>query len=144
MTAALSRDLRERIVAAYEAGGVRYADVAERFQVSPGVVGKLVRQQRREGTLAPHTDRCGRKPAIRDRSEAALKQHVREHPDATLAERRRALGLCCSLKTVWMTLRRLGGRFKKSRGGRPSRTAPTWPAPGRTGGRAGKRSTRND
>ena len=133
MSAALSKDLRERIVAAYQAGGVSYRMVAERFGVSHGVVHKLVQQQREEGSLAPHTDRCGRKPAVAGQTQEDLQRHLREQPDATLEERRDALGLMCSLKTIWESARRLNARFKKSPIERPSKTGATWPEPGSTG-----------
>jgi transposase len=135
MSAALSRDLRERIVTAYQAGGVSYRMVAERFGVSHGVVHKLVQQQRAEGSLAPHTDRCGRKRAVAGQTQEDLQRHLREQPDATLEERRDALGLTCSLKTIWESARRLNARFKKSPTGRPSKTGPMWPEPVATGTR---------
>lgn len=47
-----SIDLRERIVAAYENQEGSYAVLAARFSVSRAVVGKFVRQQREQGTLA--------------------------------------------------------------------------------------------
>jgi transposase len=120
-----SIDLRERIVGAYENQEGSYAVLAARFAVSRAVVGKFVRQQREQGTLASGVHRRGRKAAIRGPQEAALRRHVCAHPDATLAERIEALGLDCSVKTMWKTLRRLGWRFKKSRCGPPNRTVPT-------------------
>src|SRR5450755_3530136 len=115
----LSMDLRERIVVAYGSQEGSYAMLASRFSVSRAVVGKLVRQQRDQGTLATYVHRRGRKPAISGVLEKELRQHVREHPDATLLERIEALGLDCSVKTMWKTLRRLGWRFKKSHRGPP-------------------------
>jgi len=50
-------DFRERIVAAYEAGGVSLAAVGRRFGISGKVVGKFVRQKRSLGTLAPQVHR---------------------------------------------------------------------------------------
>ena len=47
----LSMDLRERIVVAYGSQEGSYAVLAVRFSVSRAVVGKLVRQQRDQGTL---------------------------------------------------------------------------------------------
>jgi transposase len=121
MPASLSMDLRERIVAAYECGDVSCRVVGTRFGVSPGTVSKLVRQSRVEGSLKPRYERCGRKRSIRDKTEEALRKHVREHPDATLQERKEALVLTCSIKTVWLSLKRLKARFKKSHSERPSR-----------------------
>lgn len=123
MATSLSMDLRERIVSTYLDGGVSYADVAEQFCVSESSVGKLVRQYRREKCLKPHTDRCGRKRCIRGAAEDALVKHVNDNPDATAEERRVALGLTCCTKTVWLSMKRLDSRFKKSHSEAQSRTA---------------------
>lgn len=112
---ALSMDLRERIVEAYEAGEGSYEAIAERFSVGPTVVGKFVRQKRDLGTVAPQIHRRGRKAAVSGEKEEELRKHLEEHPDATVLERRDALGLKCSEKTMWQTLRKMGWRFKKSR-----------------------------
>lgn len=125
MAASLSMDLRERIVSAYEAGNVSYGDVAKRFGVAASTVGKLVRQSRMEGSLKPHYERCGRKRSIRGKTEVALREHLRAHPDATLQERKDALGLTCTIKTVWLSLKRLKARFKKSHSGRQNRIEKT-------------------
>lgn len=124
---ALSQDLRERIVSAYEAGEGSYAVLSVRFAVGPTVVGKLVRQKRKLGTLAAQVHRRGRKPAVAGQQVAELREHLRKHPDATVLERRDALGLTCSEKTLWQTLRKLGWRFKKSRLARPSKIVRTLP-----------------
>jgi transposase len=121
----LSLDFRERIVAAYEAGEGSYADLAERFAVGPTVVGKLVRQKRQLKTLEPQVHLRGRKPAVSGEKEAELRKHLEKHPDATVLERRDALGLKCSEKTMWQTLRKLGWRYKKSRSTLPSKIAQT-------------------
>ncbi len=122
---ALSLDLRERIVAVYEAGEGSYAVLSARFAVGPTVVGKLVRQKRELGTLENQLHRRGRKPAVSGEKEIELRKHLKKHPDATVLERREALGLNCSEKTLWQTLRKMGWRFKKSRREQPSKIAPT-------------------
>lgn len=111
----LSQDLRERIVSAYEAGEGGYGVIAARFRVGPTVVGKLVRQQRDLGTLESQVHLRGRKPAVSGEKEVELRKHLEKYPDATVLERRDALGLKCSEKTLWQTLRKMGWRFKKSR-----------------------------
>ena len=110
---ALSIDLRERVVAAYLAGEGSQKEIGKRFSVSRTVVGKLVRQFRAQGTLETFVHRCGRKPAIAGETKERLQQHLRDHPDATVNERRTALGLQCTEKTTWQTLRKMGWRFKK-------------------------------
>lgn len=138
MAASLSMDLRERIVVAYEAGDVSYRDVALRFGVSRSTVGKLVHQFRTEKSLKPHTERCGRKRSIRGEAEKELENHLRTHPDATLQERRDALGLNCSVKTVWLSVKRLKARFKKSLSVRRNKTAMMLPPNGRSGSHASR------
>ena len=59
--------------------------------------------------------RRGRKPAVSGDTEVALRAHLEKYPDATVLERRAALGLQCSEKTLWQTLRKMGWRYKKSR-----------------------------
>lgn len=120
-----TKDFRERIVAAYEAGGQSFAVIGRRFSVSDRVVGKLVRQKRELGTLAPQVHRRGRKPAVSDEKAVELREHLKNHPDATVLERREALGLKCSEKTLWQTLRKMGWRFKKSHRGRANRIVLT-------------------
>ena len=112
---ALSLDLRQRIVTCYQNEEGSYKILAARFAVSRAVVGKLVRQHREQGTLQPQVHLRGRKPAIRGPLLERLRKHLAEHPDATLEERIEALGLDCSINTMWKTLRRLGWRYKKSR-----------------------------
>ena len=120
-----TEDFRERIVSAYEAGGVSLAAVGRRFGISGKVVGKLVRQKRSLGTLAPQVHRRGRKPAVSAAKKQQLREHLEQYPDATVLERREALGLKCSEKTLWQTLRKMGWRFKKSRRVLSSRTVRT-------------------
>ena len=120
----LSLDLRERIVAAYEANEGSKAEIGRRFSVSGEVVGKLVCQKRELGTLEPQTHRRGRKPAVNGEKLEELRAHLEQFPDATVLERRESLRLTCSEKTLWQTLRKLGWRYKKSRPVQPSKIAP--------------------
>lgn len=121
----LSLDLRERIVSAYEAGEGSHATLGRRFSVSSRVVGKLTQQYRELGTLEPQTHLRGRKPGITGDDLKALKKHVKDRPDATGEERRLALKLDCTTKTVYQTLHRLGLSFKKRRREHPSKIALT-------------------
>lgn len=70
--------------------------IAARFWVGPTVVGKLVRQKRDLGTLELQVYRRGRKPAVSGEKEVELREHWQRYPDATVLERRDALGLKCS------------------------------------------------
>ena len=62
--AALSLDLRKRVVAAFDRGGFKQKEVAELFSVSAGTVSKLLRQRRDTGDLAPLYSNCKGKPKI--------------------------------------------------------------------------------
>lgn len=138
MPASLSMDLRVRVVAAYEQGDTSCRLVATRFGVSPGTVSKLVRQSRTENCLEPRMDRCGRKRAIAGKTERALEKHLRDHPDATLQERKDALELTCTIKTVWLSLKRLKARFKKNHSEQPNRIVKTSPSNALTGSRVSR------
>jgi transposase len=123
----LSMDLRRRVVAAYRNKEGSYVVLAARFSVSRAVVGKLVRQERELGTLEPQVHLRGRKPAISGEKEIELLRHLKDHPDATLRERIAALGLDCTVKTMWQTIRRLKWRYKKSHRAPRSKIAKTSP-----------------
>src|SRR6266849_3096451 len=79
-----SDDLRERVVAAIEAGHTR-EEVAKRYNMALSTVGGIIKRKRETGsvspdkfggyktfTLEPHTDR--------------VKELVADHPDSTLAD----------------------------------------------------------
>lgn len=119
---AYSLDLRERIVAAYDAREGTQEQLAARFRVSVSFVAKLLRQRRRHGTIAPLPHGGGRPTAFDEQALARLREAVRATPDATLAELADACGVSCSLATVFNALDRLGLTRKKSLAGRPSRT----------------------
>lgn len=130
----LSLDLRERIVAAYEANEGSHATLGRRFSVSARVVGKLVQQKRKLGTLEPQVHRRGRKPAICGDDLKALEKHVKDYPDAPAEERRDTLGLQCTVKTVYETLHRIGCSFKKSHRVRRNKIEPMLQSNEPTGG----------
>ena len=138
----LSLDLRERIVAAYDAGDATRESVAGRFRVSLGMVKKLLQQRRRLGEIGPQHHRAGRKPRILPAHRAQLRRHLTAKPDLTLAELRAATGLDCTLPAIHYVLADLGLTFKKRRSGRPNRTGRTSFARGGGGGAAKAGSTR--
>lgn len=120
-----SMDLRERVVTACDQGQQTHEQIAQRFQVSTAWIRRLLQRRRDTGSFAPLPQNPGRKPALDGAGSDRLRQLVQHHPDATLAELQRGLGLTGSLGVVWRGLRRLGLTRKKSRGGRLNRTAPT-------------------
>lgn len=121
----LSMDLRQRIVAACDAGGCPQAQVAVRFAVSLGMVKKLLAQRRRTGDIGPRYHRCGGKPKILKTHQRRLRTLVRKQPDLTLAQLRAATGLRCSLVAVHHALAKQGLTYKKRRSAPASRIGPT-------------------
>jgi transposase len=132
-----SLDLRERLLAAYDADEGTREEVAWRFRVSLGLVKKLLQQRRRLGDLRPQHHRAGRKPRLLESHRQRLRRLVAEKPDRTLRELREALGLDCALPTIHYALVALGLTYKKKRCTPPSKTGPTSPGGGGAGG-AGK------
>jgi len=121
----LSIDLRERILASYDAKeGTRRA-IAERFRVSLGMVKKLLRQRRATGDIRPLHKNAGRKPMITSAHRRRISELLEKQPDMTLSELRDALGLNCSLPAIHYVLADMDLTFKKRRSGPASRTART-------------------
>lgn len=122
---AYSMDLRERVVAACDARDGTRDRIAARFSVSVSWIRDLLRRHRETGSIAPKPHGGGRAPAFDGPGSTRLREAVRADDDATLEELGRAAGVECSVPAVCRTLARLGITRKKSRGGRPSRTAPS-------------------
>ena len=120
---AYSLDLRERVLAALDAGA-KTRGVGAKFTVSESWVRRLVQTRRETGRVAPATQRHGPPPAWAADADR-LRAAVAESPDATLAEYRRRLGLGYGRSALSNALRALGLVRKKSPSGRPSRTGPT-------------------
>lgn len=138
----LSLDLRERILAAYDAGNDTREMVAGRFRVSVGMVKKLLQQRRRLGDLRPQHHRAGRKPKIQAADRLQLRQQLAAKPDLTLAELRARTGLKCTLPAIHYVLADMGLTFKKRRSAQPSRTVQTSSGPGGGGAAAKARLSR--
>jgi transposase len=120
-----SMDLRERVVAACDAGAGTREQVAVRFSVSVRWIGELLRRRRLSGSIAPKPRGGGHAPAFDEAAAARLREAVRADNDATLEELRDAAGVACSVPAVCRALRRMGIARKKSRTGPPSRTGPS-------------------
>ena len=142
MKQALSLDLRERIVAAYDGEEGTKAEVAQRFKVSLGMVKKLLAQRSRTGDLRARYRYCGRKAKLQPEQGARLKALVQQEPDLTLAEIKERLELSCTIGAIHWVLARLGLTYKKRRSMRPSKTVLTSPRRAGNGGAARAGSTR--
>ena len=122
---AYSTDLRERVVAACDAGDATRQQVAARFAVSVPWIRTLLRRRRETGSIAPKPRGGGRPPAFDAEADRRLREATRAAPDGTLKELAGAAGVACCPSAVHRALGRLGITRKKKRGGRPSRTGRT-------------------
>ena len=115
-TWALSTDLRERAVAAYEAGEGTQRAIAARFQISQSSLSIWLKHKRERGSLEP------KKPPGLDRKltpdqERLVAQLLERRNDLTLeelADELREHGVDVGRHTVGRTLRRLGWSRKKN------------------------------
>ena len=121
----ISLDLRERILAAYDAGECTREDVARRFRVSLGMVKKLLQQRRQTGSIAHRHGLAGRKPRIVLGHQRQMRALLGEKPDLTLRELRQALELECSLQAIHVVLGKMGLTYQKRPSARANKTART-------------------
>src|SRR4051812_21214863 len=133
-----SQDLRERVMAAVD-GGMRAYAAAPVFKVSVSYIYKALGRRRTTGETRARTGRAGRKAKLAPHDEA-LRAHIAEHPDATLAEIKSWLAsdhqVEVSVGCLWNRLRRLDLPLKKVRarrraGSRRCRSSAgglAWPA----------------
>lgn len=133
----ISLDLRQRILAAYDKGQDTRAAVARRFDVSLGLVKKLLQQRRRTGDIAPRHRFSGRKATILPSHHRHLCQLLADKPDLTLPELRQATGLRCTLPAIHYALKKLDLTYKKRHSAPANKTART--SPGRAGAGGGSR-----
>jgi len=110
----LSLDLRERILASYDAGKGTRQEIAARYDVSLGMVKKLLSQRKRTGDIAARYHVCGRKPYFTEELRLQIKNLIRKQKDITLEEIREFLKLNCSLPAIHYVLRDLDLTFKKN------------------------------
>ena len=122
MRKTLSIDLRERIVAAYDAKEGTREEVAKRFRVSLGMVKKLLEQRTKTGDLRPRHRFSGRKARLMPEQGSRLKQLIAQEPDLTLAEMKARLDLSCTVAAVHWVVTKLGLTYKKRRSMRLNKT----------------------
>jgi transposase len=136
MPRAYSTDLRERALAAYEAGEGRQSEIARVYRIGERTLSGWLKLAREEGRRSPKPRRGGTRPVGGERETLAAL--VAERNDATLAEYADLLaeraGVRRSPSALCRALKALGLVRKKRRSRLPSRIARTWP---RRGGRGG-------
>jgi transposase len=119
-----SQEVRERAIAAYEAGGVTQSQVASLYGVHVSTFERWLQRYRRSGQTAP-LPRGHRRAVYEGKDAERLDALVAQNPDATLEELRKATEKTCSIMAVHRAVGRLNWRFKKSLYERVSKTEPT-------------------
>jgi transposase len=130
-----SMDLRERVIAAVESGGMSRNRAAAHFHVAISTVVKWMQRLQATGSVTPG-QMGGHKPRkIIGDHETWLASRIRER-DFTLqglVAELAARGLAVDYHTVWDFVHAAGFSFKKRRWSRASGTDRMSPAAGRNG-----------
>jgi transposase len=134
---ALSLDLRERILSTYDKENGTREQVARRFQVSLGMVKKLLQQRRHTGEIGTRGHLCGRKPRILESHRSQMRAILKKKPDIPRKELREAVALDCTLPAIHYVLKDMGLTYKKRLSMPAKRSARMSPKRGRSGA-AGK------
>ncbi len=118
MTAPLSKDLRERIVNAYEQKEGGYKKLAKIYKVAVNSVRRFVELKRTTNSLSPKAYVGGPRPKITKEQTPLLKEIIAEKPDRTLPEitiewnKRNETNIHCS--SVSRAIQRANITFKKN------------------------------
>ena len=110
---AFSVDLRERVLADYQAGST-FAKLARKYSTSAEWVRQFIRRYEATGEVAARPPINKRLP-LHLRYETELRRAVAQQPDLTLESLRTQLGLDISLTTLWNAMNALKISFKKKR-----------------------------
>ena len=119
-------DLRRKFLAAYDRGEGSIPALSVRFGVSVSWGWKISAARKRSGRPERVRHHPGRKRKVGAAVERQVLDWVRERTDLTLEQlqaklhEQAAIGIC--LSAVWLLVRRLGLRLKKSRSTPPSAT----------------------
>ncbi|MEX0272679.1 transposase [Leptolyngbyaceae cyanobacterium UHCC 1019] len=118
MPAPLSVDLRERVIAAYQAKEGSMRQLAERFKVSLSFVRDLSRHYRQSGTVAPKAHGGGAVAKLGAAQLPIVKALVAAQPDALLKELcerfTEKTGIQVSLSTMQRSVQTLELSVKKN------------------------------
>ena len=121
-----SNDLRRKFFEVYDSGEGSLKELAKRFRVSESWAKKLSARRSRSGQIEIGRWRRGPQSRLTPALREWMREQVRQQPDLTLAELQQRLEqgqrLHFSLSWIWLVLRQLGLRLKKSRSTPKSRT----------------------
>ena len=116
MVAALSLDLRERILKAINDGDTQ-TEVAENFNVAQSTISQLIKHFLEHSTVLP-LERSGRPPKIKPQQYDDVRAIVKSNPDKTLSEYSEIISKKLSIKslgttTIFRLFKKLNISFKK-------------------------------
>jgi transposase len=104
---------------AYEQGKGTLGELAEQFGVSEGWAKKVSAHRTRTGQMERPPWRRGPMSRVTAAVQTWLKEQIRQQPDLTLTELQEQLqaaqGVRLSIGRLWLALRQMGLRLKKSR-----------------------------
>ena len=139
MARAYSNDLRRKLLEAHEQGQGTLEELAEEFGVSLGFAKKISAALRRTGRMERTEQRHGRRNQVTPLVQQRLRAWLRQQPDLTLGELQRQLReqmqVSFSIPRLWVVLRQMKLRLKKSRSMPRSRTHRKTSSAARLGGR---------
>jgi transposase len=114
----LSKDIRERIIAAKKANEGSVRALAKRFSVGVASLQRLITRERKTGSIEPMPYGGGAKPRIPDSRLPELVALVKEKPDRTAEELRiewqNRTGVSLSRSAMVRALKRCKLTFKKN------------------------------
>jgi transposase len=141
----LSTDLRQRIIARWQQGGIAVEELADVFMVSESTIRRLLHLHGQTGSIDPRAHGGGRKRALSDADKKWLRQLVQSHPDWTTYEFTDAFnkwaGRALHRSIILRAIRELGFTRKKSRYSRPNATASESKRPAASTSAPSKKST---
>ncbi len=138
MARAYSDDLRRKFLQAYEKKKGTLAQLAERFEVSVGWAKKISARRTRTGQIERPPWRRGPVSRVTLAVQDWMREQIRRQPDLTLMELQQRLqqtqGLGLSIGRLWLALRQMGLRLKKSHSTPKNKTRRKRSGAGKRGG----------
>jgi len=133
-----SNDLRRKFFQVYDAGEGTLEEIAKRFRVSLSWAKKISARRTKTGEIEVRQWRRGPRSRVTGAHGEWMREQIRRQPDLTLQELQQRLEqgprLRLSLGWIWVVVRQLGLRLKKSRSTRKSRTVRRRSSAGKPGG----------
>jgi transposase len=134
-----ANDLRRKFLQAYEQGQGTLGELAEQFGMSEGWAKKISATRTRTGQIDRPPWRRGPVSRVTAAVQTWLKEQIRQQPDLTLMELQEQLqasqGVRLSIGRLWLALRQMGLRLKKSHSTPRNKTPRKRSSAGKRGGK---------